>query len=246
MQDFIIYLRGLLRPAAMFAAVLMLLGCIVGCADEGLYVTTVQDGETGFMEADTVQFEESAEADVDINTESDTQQVVEMTNEQSYEEMLCVYICGAVKEEGVYELPAGSRVIDALYMAGGMTDEALSTEVNLAELLFDGEKIYFPTAEEIEGLSETEKSTLIYGDEQPGDMAIVAGSGIRETEVLVNINTADLEELMSLSGIGEAKASDIIAYRDSSGGFRSTEEIMNVSGIGESTYEKIKDRITVE
>ena len=137
---------------------------------------------------------------------------------------ICVYICGAVHEPGVYELPEGSRVHEALDMAGGMTEEAAAYALNLARIAVDGEQIYVPDAEEIQGQS------------------ILSGSGY---EKKVNINTASMEELMTLTGIGEAKAESIIRYREENGGCQSIEDLMEIGGIKEGVFEKIKDDITI-
>ena len=140
------------------------------------------------------------------------------------EEVIKVYICGAVQYPGVVSLPIGSRVIDALEIAGGMTQEASQFAVNLATIVTDGEKVYIPTIEEATGGYAT--TTIEDG--------------------LINLNTATVTELCSLSGIGESRAEDIIAYREAHGAFLTIEEIKNVSGIKESIYNKIKDDIKVQ
>lgn len=138
---------------------------------------------------------------------------------------ILVYVCGAVVDPGVVELPAGSRAADALEAAGGLLASAQSDYVNLAARLEDAQKLYFPTREEAEELVQEEAA---------------AARG------LVNINTADEEQLCTLPGIGEARARDIIAYREQYGAFQSGEDIMKVSGIKQNAYEKLKDQITVE
>lgn len=140
-----------------------------------------------------------------------------------------VHICGQVKEPGVYELPEGSRVFEAVEAAGGFTRDAAGEYLNLAEKITDGMKIMVYDREEAEALKKTGP-----------DGAVETGAG-----GLVNINTAGKEELMTLSGIGESKAEDIIRYREESGGFRTIEEIMKVPGIKNAGFQKIKDRITV-
>ena len=134
-----------------------------------------------------------------------------------------VYVCGAVRTPGVYALPAGSRVYEAVELAGGLTEEADERAVNQAEVLKDGMQVTVPTRTEAEELRAAEGNA--YGR--------------------VNINTAGVSELTRLTGIGEARAKDIIAYREAHGAFSSPEEIMKVSGIKEAVYEKIKDDITV-
>lgn len=142
-----------------------------------------------------------------------------------------VHVCGQVKRPGVYELPAGSRVYEAIEAAGGFTGEAAGDYLNLAQTVQDGMKLEAPDREQAEIWKSQVQSS---GENSPG-------GGI----VKVNINTASKEELMNLKGIGESRADDIIRYRDRFGGFQTIEDIMNVSGIKEAAFEKIKDNITV-
>lgn len=150
-----------------------------------------------------------------------------------------VYLCGAVENAGVYELPEGSRVVDAIRMAGGLTLMADETCVNQARILVDGEQIYIWTMEEKSAYQRGENVTVPEAAEGTAfsESSGKAGSG------LVNLNTASQEELTTLPGIGDAKAAAIIAYRQEHGGFSAAEELKNVSGIGDATYEKLKDRI---
>ncbi|MBO6165230.1 MAG: helix-hairpin-helix domain-containing protein [Eubacterium sp.] len=148
-----------------------------------------------------------------------------------------VYLCGAVVNEDVYCVPAGSRVNDVVKLAGGFRDGAAAQYVNLAEVVTDGERIYIPYEDEIDAdtadiLLESKESNLIGSSESQG-------------KKLVNINSADKSELMTLPGIGGSKADDIIRYREESGGFGSIEDLMNVNGIKEGTFQKLKDKITI-
>ena len=136
-----------------------------------------------------------------------------------------VYVCGAVHAPGVYELPDGSRVFEALEAAGGLTEEADEKCLNQAELLRDGQQITVYTEEEAE---------LI-----PSATGETAGTG------KINLNTAGKESLMTLPGIGEAKAEAILQYREKNGCFLNIEEIMQIEGIKEKVFEKIKDLIEV-
>ncbi len=137
---------------------------------------------------------------------------------------ICVHISGAVKDPGVYQLPGGSRLIDAIELAGGFSADADEDFLNLASAVEDGLKYHVPTKEETEGLA------------LPADAAVSDGR--------IDINHAGAEELMQLNGIGEGKARAIIAYREEHGAFATIEDIKKVSGIGESTYAKFKDDIT--
>ena len=176
-----------------------------------------------------------------------------------------VHVCGAVINPGVYELGPEDRVFTAVEAAGGFTEEASQDYVNLAERVADGMKITIPTVEElaaIEADSGTGTGTAVYAAiEYPGGSADVQGkaagansetsgpasdSGTDGSGSLININTADEKLLTSITGIGETRAKAIIAYREEHGPFAQTDDIKNVSGIGESTYNKLKDEITVK
>ena len=122
-------------------------------------------------------------------------------------------------------LPDGSRAADALAAAGGFAADAAEEAVNLAAKVSDGEKLYFPTCWEYVSQAEQEEA---------------------EAAGLVNINTAGVGQLCTLPGIGESRAADIIAYRESHGDFAACEDIMHVAGIKESIYNKISSRITVK
>lgn len=155
-------------------------------------------------------------------------------NQRTEDEMIIVHVCGKVRKEGVVTLPAGSRIYQAIEMAGGMTDEAASSCLNLAEALTDGARVYVP------GKEEAEQGNFLPGD---GGGTNSTFSGNKEEKV--NINRASKEELMTLSGIGESRAEAILQYRTEQGTFASIEDLKNVSGIKDGIYEKIKDKITV-
>ena len=143
-------------------------------------------------------------------------------------EEIVIYVCGAVRNEGVYKLPLGSRAEDALKAAGGYSEDAAKGVVNLAGLLTDGEQIIFPRE----------------GEED--DMYKTGTEGVQQNGGRININTADITLLMTLPGIGESRAADIISYREKHGAFEKTEDLMKVSGIKEATWQKLKDRIAVK
>ena len=137
-----------------------------------------------------------------------------------------VHICGAVINPGVYQVPAGTRVYQALELAGGSSDDAYLSGINLADKLADGQKVYIPAeGENAEGILSTDSG------------------GVQS--VMVNINTASEAQLMTLPGIGQSRAKDIINYRVKNGLFESIDDIMKVSGIKEAAFEKIKDLIKV-
>ena len=139
-----------------------------------------------------------------------------------------VDIAGEILNPGVYVLEEGSRVNDLIILAGGVTKEANLSNVNLAYTLSDGIKITIPNKKDTNTKNILQSSMVnnIVND-------------------VININQAGIEELVTLSGIGESIAQDIINYRSKNGSFKKKEDIKNVSGIGESKYSKIKDKITV-
>ena len=154
------------------------------------------------------------------------------------EKVICVHICGAVVSPGVYEITQGSRVYEAVMAAGGYRDDADEDYVNQALVLNDSDKLVIPT------LADTE-AMVIPSDGKVKEFGIGSGVPGSESSGKVNINTAGVEELCTLSGIGEARAKVIISYRDSNGPFGSIEDIMNVSGIKQASFDRIKNDICV-
>lgn len=162
---------------------------------------------------------------------------------------LVVHICGAVSAPGVYELPAGSRIIDAVEAGGGFLPEADEACCNLAEEIVDGCQIYIMTKTESCADGQTEKKAGIQtspdSDMQTTDRNVRSNSAAALENGLVNLNTADVAALMTLPGIGESRAKAIISYREQHGAFAQIEDIMKISGIKQAAFSKIKDKITV-
>ena len=162
---------------------------------------------------------------------------------------LVVHICGAVAAPGVYELPAGSRIIDAVEAGGGFLPEADEACCNLAEAIEDGCQIYIMTKTESCADGQTEKKAGIQtspdGGLQTTDRNVRSNSAPALDSGLVNLNTADAAALMTLPGIGESRAKAIISYREQHGAFVKIEDIMKISGIKQAAFSKIKDKITV-
>lgn len=166
-------------------------------------------------------------------TEEPFEEPLEFGNGQTEGEppSICfIHICGEVVFPGVYELKEGSRVFQAVELAGGLTEEAAAEYINMAGKVTDGMKIFVPDRE------TAGRAGAISGKE-----AVLS----EESGAKVNLNTASKEELMTLRGIGEARAQDIIRFRESHGDFQKIEDIMKVSGIKEAAFEKIKEEITV-
>ena len=171
--------------------------------------------------AGTVMFSNNNKKSKEVSTESES-----LVTEETVVDKVWVDIGGEVKSPKVVELDDGSRVQDAIDAAGGLTSEADITNLNRAALVNDGDKIYVPAV----------------GDES-GASGSTSG-GVSTTGGKVNINTADSEELQTITGVGPATAEKIISYRESNGRFKVIEDIKNVSGIGDKTFDIMKESIT--
>ena len=153
------------------------------------------------------------------------------------ENKIVIHITGEVEEEGVIELEKGARISDAIEEAGGTTEEADLSNVNLAYSLSDGQKVKIPNINE-------KDEEIIVVEEKAGDNIIIEGNKSKEEKI--NINKAAQTEIETLPGIGPSTALKIINYRNEHGKFKNIEDIKNVSGIGDSKFENIKEYICVE
>lgn len=153
------------------------------------------------------------------------------------ENKIVIHITGEVEEEGVIELEKGARISDAIEEAGGTTEKADLSNVNLAYSLSDGQKVKIPNINE-------KDEEIIVVEEKAGDNIIIEGNKSKEEKI--NINKAAQTEIETLPGIGPSTALKIINYRNEHGKFKNIEDIKNVSGIGDSKFENIKEYICVE
>lgn len=206
-----------------FKKILYAMGCLVltvfllcGCDRESDLEITMQTEETGTEISEAGKRQETVE---------------EPESAEKAREMIYVQVTGAVQTPGVYEIPAGSRVFEAVQKAGGMTGEAAPDSINQAVEVHDGDMIVLPTQEE---WNRTGESSRV---EEVPDTVLSDGR--------VNINTATAEQLCTIPGIGETRAQSIITYREQNGLFTTIEEIKNVSGIKEGLFQKIKEKIKV-
>lgn len=170
----------------------------------------------------------------------------EESKEKSVEYVI-VDIKGEVTTPGVYELIKGSRVIDVINEAQGLTSNANTRYINLSKTLEDGDAIVIYSNQEIEEASKEEKIevTTPCVCEDINNACIENNINNSDSDGKININTASIEQLTTLTGIGEAKAKAIIQYREENGNFSTIEDIMKVSGISENIFAKIKENITV-
>ncbi len=187
--------------------------CLVCCS---LLLFSGCGSTSYFQSTELVESTETSESD---NTSDELEEHLES-------DTIYVQVSGAVENPDVYQLPADARVFNAIQAAGGLLDTADDSDINQAESLTDGQKIYIYNVDEVKEM-ESQKQI---DDADDG---------------LININTASASELTSLSGIGDAKAAQIVSYREANGDFSSIEDIKNVSGIGDGIFNQIKDYIKV-
>lgn len=174
-------------------------------------------------QVDTTMWEETS-----LNT---TTEVATDATKERAETMIYVDIKGAVKVPGIYQLKNQQRIWDALALAGGVSEEADTTQVNYAQKVKDQMIIYVPKK----------------GEPVPQSLETLQESAPAQQnqEEKINLNTATEAELQTISGIGAKKAQEIIRFRDEQGPFKTVEELKNVPGIGEKTVERLKDMLTV-
>ena len=169
-------------------------------------------------------------AAVSKDSSSEKEVKKEEKEESPEQDLITVDVKGAVKSPGIYDLPLGSRVHDAVQKAGGLTEEADSKSLNLAQKISDEALVYVPTK----------------GEEAASQQAASGTSPSTSKEKKVNLNKASLEELKPVKGLGGKRAQDIIDHREANGKFKSVDELKKVSGIGAKTIEKLKDYVTVD
>lgn len=189
--------------------------------------------------------------DVEEKIEEGTENVEDFENEIINDnEKIYVYITGEVNNPGIVVLPIGSRIVDAIDCAGGITQKADIMKVNLVYMLQDGMKVNIPSSIELKNNPNFEYITMSSGDEKNDSNIKNATTVDKKSESAfkvsnVNINTATQTELETLPGIGPSLALKIINYRKENGKFKSIEELKSVNGIGENKYEEIKKYIYV-
>lgn len=180
-------------------------------------------------------FKDRDEFDYNDITYNSVENIENNTNSNEIKEIskIKVYVVGEVKFPGVVELEEGSRIEDAIILAGGTTDKSDLSKINLAYSLEDGQKLYVPS------IKENFENQYVTTDNEDG----VLETTNSEKDAIININTADVSELCGLPGVGEGLAERIVTYRKENGKFKTIEDLKNVSGIGDKKFESIKDLI---
>ena len=212
----------------------------------------------GWKIYDSKNFEEINSNEIMVSSSNDDKKEIG-ENEDEEGEMMAVHITGEVKNPGVVRVKEGSRIQDIIEEAGGLTENADITDVNLAYVVEDGMKVRIPSNDDEnlkknnsgktgddEEKSQIELAKNEYITQDSGKGVIVSDEGIDTSSSIVNINTATQTELEELPGIGPSLASRIVEHRNQNGKFKTIEDIKNVTGIGDSKFEKIKDLIKVK
>lgn len=233
--------RGMAVPAAAAAAAFMLT-VIVSIAMVWLQphsVGAVPTPTTKLLPSNTT----STGDDVGSSTLPDQRAhgvSTDKANTAGHSTKLFVHVVGEIASPGVYELDADARVLNAIEAAGGATEQAMLSALNLARPLSDGEQITVPDAEGAAALAAQSIGVgLGVGTTTPGTAGVTAQGG------LVNLNTADIVALETLPRVGPALAQRIIDWRESNGGFSSVDQLTSVSGIGQRTYEQLQGLVTL-
>lgn len=159
-------------------------------------------------------------------------------DDKSIKNKIVIHIEGEVNNKGIVKIEEGGRIIDAVNEAGGFTEYADTSKINLAYLLKDGQKVVIPSINDIDFENE-------FVSDNSGDEVIQDDKSIHDNSGVINLNTATIGDLQTLPGIGESTAKKIIDYREENGNFKSVDDIKNVSGIGESKFNAIKDMIEI-
>lgn len=167
------------------------------------------------------------------------------------DDLVYVDIKGAVKKPGVYKINSDKKIIDVITIAGGLMENANTDNINLSKKVTDEMVIIIYTNEEVKNsnivdtvIKVVDKECVCPNIQNDGCINTEINDSITNVNKTININTATLEELMSINGLGEAKAKAIIKYREENGYFKIIDDLLNVSGIGEALFEKFKEYIT--
>ncbi|MBS5284866.1 MAG: helix-hairpin-helix domain-containing protein [Clostridiales bacterium] len=256
MKEIIRKQRKLLLVIICMLAAGICYSCGGGPFEDGKTVIRLDGGEAAGQEAGTAEVPESGaeapgtEAEASGGGTEAPRGGAEAAggddlSDEPAETLIYVHVCGMVQEPGVYAIPEGSRIYDAVQAAGGFQENGSRDFLNLAQQAVDGMKIEVPDKAQAERWKKEGTGT---GISMAGGSAVSSEGAFSQNHVSaskVDINRSSKEALMTLKGIGESRAEDIIRYREEFGSFQTIEDIMNVPGIKEGAFNKIRDQITV-
>lgn len=248
--------------------IILIIVFFIGITGVAFYYVNVNKMTDELIDCDTTNTEQKADNNYDNNADESLENINSIasdsennskdsaTNESNSDSTIYIHICGQVNKPGVYELKGNARIIDAIEAAGGLTKKAVSEAINQAKKLEDSEQIYIPSKEEVKknvynanvsssvnNTSDVSSASDFTTNNSYTNASNNSSGSSKGSKI--NINTASLEELTTLPGIGTAKANKIIEYRQSNGSFRKIEDIMKISGIKEGLFNKISANITV-
>ena len=215
---------------------------LIGLIIAGFFMINVQSSRQSNVaelaqETVTSSGAESEEISTGPKKTSQKEKAEPQTSSSEESEFLTVDVKGAVKNPGIYQLKKTSRINDAIQKAGGLTTDSDSKSINLAQKLTDEAVVYVATM----GENAASVSSNTGQSSTSGTSEVASQKGNK-----VNLNTADLSELQTISGIGKKRAQDILDYREANGKFNSVDDLKNVSGVGAKTLEKLKEYVTVD
>lgn len=236
MENFLERIKNLTQKQKLIIGIITCIVIIIALVFVYRFYNDGEDGVIGIENSDDVV--NQSEENIEISGK--TSKIGILDSKKS----VTVHIVGEVNSPGVVTLNEGARIIDAINAADGSTDEADLSKVNLAYVIEDGTQIYIPSIRD----ATTVGANGFIRDDAGDD---VANSGVSNYETKlqngkVNINTANIEKLQTLPGIGLSTAQKIVEYRMQNGKFKTEEDLKNVTGIGESKYNNLKDKITVK
>lgn len=173
--------------------------------------------------------------------------------------MATIHITGAVNKPGIYKVPTGMRLVDVLSKAGGLKKDAYVNDINLTQSISDGTTIHIASKQEVQKTSQTANVQTLTNNKKNSEKVASYNTKVEKkhkgqsktsnknitSKVLVNLNRASEEELVSLPGVGEKLAKNIVIYRTKHGGFKSIEELKNIERVGNKKFNKLKNRVTI-
>lgn len=224
--------------AVVFIVGIIAIIYITNHKDDSLQLASFSLNNEGKVEAESVNGKSTEGQNEDLSKKVEK-------GREGEENIIYIHIIGEVKNQGIIKLQSGQRIIDAIEKAGGVTEEADISKVNLAFILSDGQKVRIPNVND-------KDENVIYVTDSSGknvildaEMGVAIGNG-GANGGKVNINTANQTELETLSGIGPSLAAKIIEHREKNGKFKSVEELKNVSGIGDAKFEGIRKQVVIK
>jgi DNA uptake protein and related DNA-binding proteins len=235
--------------AGLTCTFILISGVCYSCNFKGnqgrsVYETSLSDNKTTLKPTEITNDDANSAKNLPKDETTKDSESISSSEQGSINLEIYVHICGAVQKPGVYSIQNGARISDLIKLAGGLRNDAAGDYMNQAKKVSDGQRIYVPTIDEMADLSINQ---IIDGEQtSESDKPQDSSQQTESNSDRININTADEQALMTIPGIGEAKATSIIDYRTQNGNFAKPEDIMKISGIKEGLFRKIEPYIIVK